>query len=70
MDGAIGTVFVDILRNSGMFTPQEAREMIEIGALNGLFVLGRSLGFIGLLQIQNHNNVLSMMQVIIWINVV
>lgn len=26
----------------------EAREIIEIGALNGLFVLGRSVGFIGL----------------------
>ncbi|WKX97151.1 hypothetical protein Q1695_013092 [Nippostrongylus brasiliensis] len=30
-----------------MFTPAEAQETIEIGALNGLFVLGRSLGFIG-----------------------
>ncbi|KAI1716194.1 ATP citrate lyase citrate-binding domain-containing protein [Ditylenchus destructor] len=47
VDGAIGTIFVDILRHSGMFTPQEAQETIEIGALNGLFVLGRSLGFIG-----------------------
>uniref|UniRef100_A0A914GUN2 ATP-citrate synthase n=1 Tax=Globodera rostochiensis TaxID=31243 RepID=A0A914GUN2_GLORO len=47
VDGAIATIFVDILRHSGMFTPQEARETIEIGALNGLFVLGRSLGFIG-----------------------
>jgi ATP citrate (pro-S)-lyase len=47
VDGAIGTIFVDILRNSGMFTAQEARETVEIGALNGLFVLGRSLGFIG-----------------------
>uniref|UniRef100_A0A1I7Z5B6 ATP citrate synthase n=1 Tax=Steinernema glaseri TaxID=37863 RepID=A0A1I7Z5B6_9BILA len=47
VDGAIGVIFVDILRHSGMFTPQEAEEAIEIGALNGLFVLGRSLGFIG-----------------------
>jgi ATP citrate (pro-S)-lyase len=47
VDGAIGAIFVDILRHSGMFTPQEAQETIEIGALNGLFVLGRSLGFIG-----------------------
>jgi len=31
-----------------MFTAQEALEMVEIGALNGLFVLGRSLGFIGI----------------------
>ncbi|CAJ0607120.1 unnamed protein product [Cylicocyclus nassatus] len=47
VDGAIGIIFVDILRHSGMFTPAEAQETIEIGALNGLFVLGRSLGFIG-----------------------
>uniref|UniRef100_A0A915CX41 ATP citrate synthase n=1 Tax=Ditylenchus dipsaci TaxID=166011 RepID=A0A915CX41_9BILA len=47
VDGAIGAIFVDILRFSGMFTPQEAQETIDIGALNGLFVLGRSLGFIG-----------------------
>jgi hypothetical protein len=53
VDGAIGTIFVDILRNSGMFTAQEARETIEIGALNGLFVLGRSLGFIGLFYTKN-----------------
>jgi len=26
---------------------EEANEYIEIGALNGLFVLGRSIGFIG-----------------------
>jgi len=26
---------------------EEAQEYIEIGALNGLFVLGRSMGFIG-----------------------
>lgn len=47
VDGAIGIIFVDILRCSGMFTPAEAQETIEIGALNGLFVLGRSIGFVG-----------------------
>ncbi|KAM3729143.1 putative ATP-citrate synthase [Dirofilaria immitis] len=47
VDGAIGVIFVDILRCSGMFTPEEAQEIIEIGAINGLFVLGRSIGFIG-----------------------
>lgn len=26
---------------------EEAQENIDIGALNGLFVLGRSMGFIG-----------------------
>ncbi|CAJ0958126.1 unnamed protein product, partial [Mesorhabditis belari] len=47
VDGAIGVIFVDILRQSGLFTQAEAQETIEIGSLNGLFVLGRSLGFIG-----------------------
>ncbi|VDN50918.1 unnamed protein product [Dracunculus medinensis] len=47
VDGAIGVLFVDVLRCSGMFTPTEAQETVEIGALNGLFVLGRSIGFIG-----------------------
>ncbi|MCP9257805.1 ATP-citrate (pro-S-)-lyase [Dirofilaria immitis] len=47
VDGAIGVIFVDILRCSGMFTPEEAQEIIEIRAINGLFVLGRSIGFIG-----------------------
>ncbi|CAD6187293.1 unnamed protein product [Caenorhabditis auriculariae] len=47
VDGAIGVIFVDILRQSGMFTAAEAQETIEIGTLNGLFVLGRSIGFIG-----------------------
>ena len=28
---------------------EEAQEFIEIGALNGLFVLGRSMGFIGMI---------------------
>ena len=32
-----------------MFYREEANEFIEIGALNGLFVLGRSIGFVGTL---------------------
>jgi len=47
VDGVIGVAMVDLLRNCGCFTPEEANEFIENGALNGLFVLGRSLGFIG-----------------------
>jgi ATP citrate (pro-S)-lyase len=47
VDGAVGVAFVDLLRNSGAFSPQEAEEYIQIGTLNGLFVLGRSIGFIG-----------------------
>jgi ATP citrate (pro-S)-lyase len=47
VDGAIGVSMVDLLRNSGCFTLEEANELVECGALNGIFVLGRSLGFIG-----------------------
>ncbi|XP_045613274.2 ATP-citrate synthase isoform X1 [Procambarus clarkii] len=47
VDGVIGVAFVDLLRNSGSFTLEEAEEYINIGTINGLFVLGRSMGFIG-----------------------
>ncbi|KII84583.1 hypothetical protein PLICRDRAFT_45956 [Plicaturopsis crispa FD-325 SS-3] len=47
VDGCIAVSFVDLLRDSGAFTPDEADEYIKIGTLNGLFVLGRSIGFIG-----------------------
>ncbi|KDQ10996.1 hypothetical protein BOTBODRAFT_35757 [Botryobasidium botryosum FD-172 SS1] len=47
VDGCIAVCFVDLLRDSGAFTSDEAEEYIKIGALNGLFVLGRSIGFIG-----------------------
>ena len=48
LDGAIAVCFVDLLRDSGAFTPDEAEEYMKIGALNGLFVLGRSIGFCGM----------------------
>jgi ATP citrate (pro-S)-lyase len=47
VDGCIAVCFVDLLRNCGAFTREEADEQIEHGCLNGLFVLGRSMGFIG-----------------------
>lgn len=40
-------MFVDLLRNCGSFTKEEADEYIEMGVLNGLFVVGRSIGFVG-----------------------
>lgn len=43
----IGAAIVDLLRSSGCFTLEEAQEYIDIGALNGLFVLGRTIGFVG-----------------------
>lgn len=47
VDGCIAVCFVDLLRHSGAFTKDEAEEYIKIGCLNALFVLGRSIGFIG-----------------------
>jgi ATP citrate (pro-S)-lyase len=47
VDGCIAVCFVDMLRGCGAFTTSEADEQIENGCLNGLFVLGRSIGFIG-----------------------
>ena len=35
------------LFRSGCFTKDEAENYIKIGSLNGMFVLGRSIGFIG-----------------------
>ena len=45
VDGCIGVCFVDLLRSE--FSKEEADEYIQMGALNGLFVLGRSIGFMG-----------------------
>jgi len=47
VDGCIALCFVDLLRHSGFFTKDEAENIIKNGTLNGLFVLGRSVGFIG-----------------------
>lgn len=47
VDGAIACAFVDLLRSCGAFTKEEADEQIKNGCLNGMFVLGRSIGFIG-----------------------
>ncbi|XP_057430953.1 ATP-citrate synthase beta chain protein 1-like [Lotus japonicus] len=47
IDGAIASLFLDLLAGCGMFTEQEISEIVEIGYLNGLFVLARSIGLIG-----------------------
>ncbi|KAF3597290.1 hypothetical protein DY000_02025797 [Brassica cretica] len=47
VDGAIRSLFLDLLAGSGMFTKQEIYEIVHIGYLNGLFVLARSIGLIG-----------------------
>jgi ATP citrate (pro-S)-lyase len=47
VDGAIGSLFLDLLVVSGMFSQPEIDEIVDIGYLNGLFVLARSIGLIG-----------------------
>jgi hypothetical protein len=47
VDGCIGSLFLDLLSSCAMFTEQEIVEIIEIGYLNGLFILARSIGLIG-----------------------
>ena len=44
VDGCIGVCFVDMLRNE--MSKKEADEYIQMGALNGIFVLGRTIGMI------------------------
>jgi succinyl-CoA synthetase alpha subunit len=46
VDGCVGILFLDLL-NSLDFSKEEISDIIETGALNGLFVLGRSIGFMG-----------------------
>lgn len=47
IDGAIGSLFADMLVGVGNYTDGEVMEVLELGGLNGLFTLSRSIGFIG-----------------------
>eukprot|EP00401_Gymnodinium_catenatum_P072500 CAMPEP_0117525550 /NCGR_PEP_ID=MMETSP0784-20121206/35826_1 /TAXON_ID=39447 /ORGANISM="" /LENGTH=1092 /DNA_ID=CAMNT_0005321747 /DNA_START=60 /DNA_END=3338 /DNA_ORIENTATION=- len=47
VDGCIAVCFVDMLRSCGAFTREEADDLMTFGCLNGLFVLGRTIGFAG-----------------------
>jgi len=47
VDGLMGASMVDLLFGCGAFSEQEARDYINNGCINGLFVLGRTIGFIG-----------------------
>ena len=46
VDGTIGVLLVDMFRNLG-YTDEKIDELINAGAFNAFFVLGRSIGFIG-----------------------
>eukprot|EP00887_Chlorella_sp_A99_P004947 scaffold4.g4947.t1 len=47
VDGCIGALFLDLLHSVGVFTKAEIQDIVDIGYLNGLFVLARSIGLIG-----------------------
>jgi ATP citrate (pro-S)-lyase len=53
VDGCLAVCFVDMLRSCGAFSIEEADELIRSGCLNGLFVLGRSIGLVGHFLDQN-----------------
>ncbi|KAG2152765.1 hypothetical protein DEU56DRAFT_727578, partial [Suillus clintonianus] len=47
VDGCIAVCFVDLPRDSGALTPEEADEYFKIRTFNGLVVLSRSIAFTG-----------------------
>jgi ATP citrate (pro-S)-lyase len=47
VDGCIGALFLDLMESSASFSSDEQNSIVEIGYLNGLFVLGRTIGLIG-----------------------
>jgi ATP-citrate lyase alpha-subunit len=46
VDGCIGVLFVDMLRNLG-YDDDEIKEMIDMGFFNAFFIIGRTIGFMG-----------------------
>jgi ATP-citrate lyase alpha-subunit len=55
VDGCIGILCCDMLRSMG-YTPQEVKDFVALGALNALFVLGRSIGIMGHVMDQKRLN--------------
>jgi succinyl-CoA synthetase alpha subunit len=47
VDGSIGILFIDLMASCEEFTEEDIRQVVELGYLNGLFALGRSIGMIG-----------------------
>lgn len=47
VDGCIGVCFVDLLKSCKEFKKSEIDDVIKLGCLNGLFVLGRTIGLFG-----------------------
>eukprot|EP01100_Stratorugosa_tubuloviscum_P014193 TRINITY_DN744_c0_g1_i5.p1 TRINITY_DN744_c0_g1~~TRINITY_DN744_c0_g1_i5.p1 ORF type:complete len:613 (+),score=320.44 TRINITY_DN744_c0_g1_i5:700-2538(+) len=47
VDGCIASLFLDLMESCASFSKDEIDEIVEIGYLNGLFVLARTIGLIG-----------------------
>ncbi len=47
VDGCIAVCFMDMLASSKAFSADEISAMVELGYLNGIFVLARSIGMMG-----------------------
>lgn len=47
VDGCIASLFLDLMSSSAAFSQEEIDEIVEIGYLNGLFLLGRCIGLVG-----------------------
>eukprot|EP00008_Paramoeba_atlantica_P013331 CAMPEP_0201482808 /NCGR_PEP_ID=MMETSP0151_2-20130828/7068_1 /ASSEMBLY_ACC=CAM_ASM_000257 /TAXON_ID=200890 /ORGANISM="Paramoeba atlantica, Strain 621/1 / CCAP 1560/9" /LENGTH=613 /DNA_ID=CAMNT_0047865669 /DNA_START=39 /DNA_END=1880 /DNA_ORIENTATION=+ len=47
VDGCIAALFLDLMESCAAFNAEEIEEVVEIGYLNGLFALARTIGLIG-----------------------
>jgi ATP citrate (pro-S)-lyase len=47
VDGAIAALFIDFLLEKESFHVEQIHELIEIGFFNSLFIIPRSIGFVG-----------------------
>jgi len=47
VDGCIAALFLDLMESCASFSKEEMQDIVDIGYLNGLFVLARSIGLIG-----------------------
>jgi len=47
VDGCIGALFLDLMESCAAFSAEEMNDVVKVGYLNSLFVLGRTIGLIG-----------------------
>ncbi|KPJ14207.1 ATP-citrate synthase [Papilio machaon] len=47
VDGIVAAAMVDLFRHCQLFTQEEGNNYIQMGAINALFVLGRTIGLVG-----------------------